>query len=116
MRLHNYKRMQERRILFSVGVTYQTPADKLERIPQLIREAIERQPLTRFDRAHFRDYGDSSLNYEVVYYVLAPEYGVYMDTQQAINLEIFRGFAQEGIEFAYPTRTLYLTNVPAAAG
>ena len=116
MRLHNYKRMQERRILFGVGVTYQTPAGKLERIPQLIGEAIERQPLTRFERAHFKDYGDSSLNYEVVYYVLAPEYGVYMDTQQAINLEIFRRFAQEGIEFAYPTRTLYLTNVPAAAG
>jgi small-conductance mechanosensitive channel len=116
MRLHNYKRMQERRILFGVGVTYQTPADKLERVPQLIRDAIERQQLTRFDRAHFKDYGDSSLNYEVVYYVLAPEYGVYMDTQQAINLEIFRAFAQEGIEFAYPTRTLYVTNVPAAAG
>lgn len=116
MRLHNYKRMQERRILFGVGVTYQTSADKLERVPQLIRDAIEKQKLTRFDRAHFKDYGDSSLNYEVVYYVLAPEYGVYMDTQQAINLEIFRAFAQEGIEFAYPTRTLYVTNVPAAAG
>lgn len=116
MRLHNYKRMQERRILFGVGVTYQTPPEKLERIPRLIQDAIEKQQLTRFDRAHFKDYGDSSLNYEVVYYVLAPEYGVYMDTQQAINLDIFRAFAQEGIEFAYPTRTLYVTNVPAAAG
>lgn len=115
MRLHNYKRMQERRILFGVGVTYQTPAEKLERIPQLIRDAIEKQQLARFDRVHFKEYGDSSLNYETVYYVLAPEYGVYMDVQQAINLEIFRAFAQEGIEFAYPTRTLYVTNVAAAA-
>ena len=115
MRLHNYKRMQERRILFGVGVTYQTPADKLERIPQLIRDAIDKQQRTRFDRAHFKDYGDSSLNYEAVYYVLAPEYGVYMDIQQSINLEIFRVFAQEGIEFAYPTRTLYVTNLPPVA-
>ncbi|MDH5536172.1 MAG: mechanosensitive ion channel family protein, partial [Betaproteobacteria bacterium] len=111
LRIHNYKRMQERRILFGFGVVYQTAAEQLERIPQMVREIVEAQPKTRFDRAHFQKYGDSSLDFEVVYFVLDPAYGVYMDTQQAINLELFRIFAREGIEFAYPTRTLYMTQV-----
>jgi small-conductance mechanosensitive channel len=117
LRIHNYKRMQERRILFGFGVIYQTPADKLERIPQLVRDVVEAQPKTRFDRAHFQKYGDSSLDFEVVYHVLDPAYNFYMDTQQAINLELYRRFAREGIDFAYPTRTLYVTNVgpPAAS-
>lgn len=107
-RIRNFKRMAERRVVFTVGVVYQTPYDKLVRIPQLLREVVERQPNVRFDRAHFKEYGDSALVFEVVYYVLDPDYAVYMDTQQAINLEIFRRFEEEGIEFAYPTRTVYV--------
>ncbi|MEE8511774.1 MAG: hypothetical protein V3S36_03965, partial [Acidiferrobacterales bacterium] len=61
-----------------------------------------------FDRGHFKSYGDFSLNFEVVYYVKVPDYNVYMDIQQAINLAIFKRFEQEGIKFAYPTQTLYL--------
>jgi small-conductance mechanosensitive channel len=64
--------------------------------------------MARFDRAHFKAFGDSSLNFEVVYYVLAPDYNVYMDLQQTINLELYRRFDEQGIEFAYPTRTLYV--------
>ncbi|CEP66902.1 Mechanosensitive ion channel MscS [Moorella glycerini] len=107
-RVRNYKRMQERRILFTIGVTYQIPYEKLQAIPGIIRGIIESQPHTRFDRAHFKEFGDFSLNFEVVYYVTVPDYNVYMDVQQAINLEIYRRFAQEGIEFAYPTQTLFL--------
>ena len=107
-RIHNYKRMAERRVLFSFGVVYQTPADTLERIPAMVREIIGRQENTRFDRAHFKAYGDSSLDFEVVYYVLDRDYNVYMDKQQAINFALFRRFESEGIEFAYPTRTLYV--------
>lgn len=66
------------------------------------------QPRARFDRAHFKQYGDSALVFEIVYYVLDAEYNVYMDVHQAINLAIFERFAREGIEFAYPTRTVYL--------
>jgi small-conductance mechanosensitive channel len=106
-RIRNFKRMQERRIAFTIGVTYQTSADQLARIPQLVREAVE-SPRTRFDRAHFQSYGDSALVFEVVYYVLSPDYNIYMDIQQAINLALFRCFEREHIEFAYPTRTLYL--------
>lgn len=107
-RIHNYKRMAERRILFGFGVVYETPLETLERIPGMVRAIVEAQPLTRFDRAHFKDYGESALNFEVVYYMKTPDYNVYMDTQQAINLALFRRFKEEEIRFAYPTQTLYL--------
>jgi small-conductance mechanosensitive channel len=107
-RIRNYKRMQERRIVFGFGVVYQTPSAKLTRINQIIQEIVEAQQNARFDRVHFKSYGDSSLNYEVVYFVTTPDYTTYMDIQQAINLEIFRRFENEKIDFAYPTRTLYI--------
>ncbi|MFQ5707362.1 MAG: mechanosensitive ion channel family protein [bacterium] len=107
-RIRNYKRMYERRVVFSLGVVYQTSYEKLAAIPLFLKEIIEKEEEARFDRAHFKDYGDSSLNYEIVYYVRNPNYNVYMDTQQNINLAIFRRFEQEGIEFAYPTQTLFL--------
>lgn len=107
-RIRNFKRMIERRVQFGFGVVYQTEPDTLARIPQMVREIVEAQPQTRFDRAHFKEYGDSALNFEVVYYLLDPDHRVYMDTQQAINLAILRRFAAEGIAFAYPTRTLYV--------
>jgi small-conductance mechanosensitive channel len=107
-RIRNYKRMEERRVLFSLGVIYQTPAEKLAAIPGMIREVVEAQNQTRFDRSNFKDFGDFSLNFETVYYVLSPDYNIYMNIQEAINLAIFRRFAKEGIEFAYPTRTIFL--------
>ncbi|MFZ0614093.1 MAG: mechanosensitive ion channel family protein [Desulfobacterales bacterium] len=106
-RVRNFKRMAERRVVFSIGVTYQTPHGKLKNIPVTIKEIIESQEMTRFDRAHFQGFGDSALTVEVVYYVLDPDYKRYMDIQQAINLAILHSFAEEGIVFAYPTRTLY---------
>ncbi|PJA48525.1 MAG: mechanosensitive ion channel protein MscS, partial [Syntrophobacterales bacterium CG_4_9_14_3_um_filter_49_8] len=107
-RIRNYKRMYERRVVFSLGVIYQTPYDKLKTIPAMVREIIEAQEQTRFDRAHFKEFGNSSLNFEIVYWVKNPDYNVYMDLHQAINMEIFRRFEEEGIVFAYPTQTLYL--------
>jgi len=107
-RIRNFKRMKERRVVFSLGVTYQTPSEKLKRIPGMVREIIEKQDLVRFDRAHFQKYGDFSLVFEIVYWVLDPDYTKYMDIQQAINLEIYSAFEEAGIEFAYPTQTVYL--------
>lgn len=107
-RIRNFKRMSERRVVFSVGVTYQTPYEKLCRISSLLREIVESQDLVRFDRAHFKGYGDSSLNFEVVYWVESADYNLYMDVQERINLEIYRRFEREGLEFAYPTRTLFV--------
>lgn len=107
-RIRNYKQMAERRAVFAFGVVYQTSADQLEAIPGMVAEIVGAQESTRFDRAHFKSFGDSSLDFEVVYYVESPEYLVYMDRQQAINLALVRKFEAEGIEFAYPTRTLFI--------
>ncbi|HEX6005942.1 MAG TPA: mechanosensitive ion channel family protein [Burkholderiales bacterium] len=115
-RIRNYKRMYERRIVFTVQVSYDTPAEKLEAIPGILRAAVEGRKQTRFDRAHLKEFAGSAL-YEVVYFMLTADYNVYMDTQQAINLEVYRRFDEERIEFAYPTRTVYVrgSQAPAAA-
>lgn len=107
-RIRNYGRMFERRVVFSIGVTYETPREKLRRIPGIIREVVEAQNETRFDRSHFMKYGDYALMFETVYYVLSPDYNIYMDIQQSIYFAIHEGFEQEGIEFAYPTQKLYV--------
>ncbi|MBU0595996.1 mechanosensitive ion channel family protein [Candidatus Bipolaricaulota bacterium] len=107
-RVRNYKRMYERRIVFGFGVVYGTPVDVVETIPGTVRDIIESQSNVRFDRCHFNSFGDSALDFETVYYVLVSDYNVYMDVQQAINLAIMRAFEQRGIEFAYPTQTLYV--------
>jgi small-conductance mechanosensitive channel len=112
-RVRNFGRMLERRIVFPVGVTYQTPRTKLREIPAILREAVEAQERTRFDRSHFKNFGDFSLNFETVYYVTVPDFHTYMDVQQAINLRIHERFEEEGIEFAYPTQTLVLTRASA---
>ena len=113
-RIRNYRRMQERRVAFTLNVSYRTPYEKLERIPAILREIIEAQAHTRFERAHFASYGEYALKFEAVYFVLDPSYTLYMDTQQAINLAIFRRFAEEGIAFAYPTQMLYVSHASAA--
>ena len=115
-RIRNYKRMQERRAVFTLGVTYDTPLDKLRRIPRIIREAIEAQENTRFDRSHFKSYGAFSLDFETVYYMLVPDYNSYMDTQQLINFEVFRRFHDDDIEFAFPTQTLFLHSAAGPGG
>ncbi len=107
-RVRNYKRMFERRITFPFGVVYQTSPDVLEGIPQTVRGIIEELPDVRFDRCHFKSFGDFSLDFETVYYVLSPDYNLYMDRQQSINLGIARAFEAQGIEFAYPTQTVFL--------
>jgi len=107
-RIHNYRRMNERRVIFTIGVTYQTPAEKLELIPGMIQEIIEKQEPVRFDRAHFAAYGAYSLDFEIVYWVLDRDFLIYRNVQQEINLELYRKFEDEGIEFAYPTQTLFL--------
>jgi len=107
-RVRNYKRMQKRRVLFRLGVTYQTPHDKLKEIPGLVKGIIEGMDDTVFDRAHFFEYGNFALIFEVVYYVTGSDYNKYMNIQQEINLSIHSEFEKRGIEFAYPTQTVFL--------
>ncbi len=111
-RIRNYKRMKERRIEFAIGVVYQTPLEKMQKIPGMIQEIIQGIALARFDRAHHKDFGNFSLNIVVVYNVLTPDYNQYMDIQQEINFKIMEAFAREGIEFAYPTQTVFVAQTP----
>ncbi|MEX2571979.1 MAG: mechanosensitive ion channel family protein [Gemmatimonadota bacterium] len=107
-RVRNFKRMFERRVVFAFGVEYGTPRETLEWIPEEVEKIVEDLPDTRFDRAHFKEYGDSSLNFEVVYYVLVPDFNVYMDRQQSINLELYTRLQARGAAFAFPTRTIHV--------
>lgn len=107
-RVQNFGRMEERRHKFEVGVTYDTAAETAERIPEMIREVLEEEEVARFDRSHFKAFGDSALLFETVYYVTDPTYATLMDVQQRVNLELLRRFEAAGVEFAYPTRTVVL--------
>ncbi len=105
-RIHNFKRMERRRVVFTLGVVYSTTHEKLQQIPVIIKEIITNQPLATFDRAHFSSFGPYSLNFEVVYFIESADYVPFMDTQEAINLKIFKTFDEARIDFAYPTQTI----------
>ncbi|MCE5344482.1 MAG: mechanosensitive ion channel family protein [Eubacteriales bacterium] len=107
-RIRNYKTMKKRRVVFPLGVTYQTDAELLAEIPALLRQIIEGVGGAEFGRAHFFTFGDYSLDYEVVFFVLSDDYDQYMDTRQKINLKIKEVFDLRGIKFAFPTQTLFL--------
>lgn len=110
-RVHNFKKMERRRVVFKLGVIYQTPSEKLRMIPEIVKQIIEKQNDADFDRGHFASYGDFSLNFEFVYHITGADYNKYMDIQQAINLSIYEAFEKEGIEFAYPTQTLFVNKM-----
>jgi small-conductance mechanosensitive channel len=106
--VHNYKQMQERRVVFEIGVTYDTPSDKLRRVNEIIKSAVDAQENLRFDRSNFDKFADSALVFEVVYHVLSGDFIEFRDAQEEINFTIKESFEKEGIEFAYPTQTIYM--------
>ncbi len=108
-KLHNYKKMEKRRVVFKFGVVYHTEPEKLEKIPGYVKHIIENLTDTTFDRSHFYQYGNSSLDFENVYYIQGADYNKFMDIQQSVNLQIFKKFHTVGIDFAYPTRTVYVS-------
>lgn len=108
-RVQNFKKLKERRVSFSFGVLYETPFEKVKKIPDMMNKIAESVSNIRLDRVHFKSFGDSSLDFEVVYYVLSGDYTEYMNIQQELNLKIMEMFQKEGINFAYPTQTVYLS-------
>lgn len=106
--IRNFGVMEYRRVVFTVGVVYNTPVEKLKKIPEMIKDIIESQEKTEVERVHFKDFGDYSLVFEAVYYAQTIDYIEYMDIQQQINLDIAAKFQKEKIEMAYPTQTIYL--------
>ena len=110
--VHNYGRMRRRRIVSGFGVTYDTPRDRLRAIPDMVRSITDGIDQLTLDRVHFKSFGNSSLDYEMVYYVEDPDYTRYMDLQQQFNLALVERFDREGVEFAFPSRTLYVAGTP----
>jgi small-conductance mechanosensitive channel len=109
-RIQNFKKMETRRIVFGIGVTYETPVEQVKMIPGLLKEIVESESRVKFDRAHFKAFGDSSLDYEIVYIINSSDFNTYMDIQQDFNFQIYQKFGELGISIAFPTRTLYLRN------
>jgi small-conductance mechanosensitive channel len=107
-RVRNYKRMEQRRVLFKFNITYDTPLEQIREIPGVVRRIIESLEETLFDRAHFASYGDFALVFENAYYVLSSDFNRYMDIQQEINLNLMKEFRSRGISFAFPTQTLFV--------
>ncbi len=106
-RVQNFKKMRERRISFQFGITYETPHDKVKEVNGVVERIFEAIDRARLDRVHFTTFGDSALIFEVVYYVDSPEYADYLKIQQQFNFELMDKFAEIGVEFAYPTQTIY---------
>ena len=104
----NFAEMAQRRMIYSIGVTYDTSVEKMKAIPTMIQAIIDSKEHSTFNRCHFTEFADSSLNFELVYYIDTRDFTVALNEQQAINLEIMEGFAREGISFAFPSQTLYL--------
>lgn len=107
-RIRNCARSGDRRVTFGLNINTETPAEKLAAIPRMLREIVEREAPVRFDRAHFAAISDSAMKFEVVYIVLSPDYGLYMDIQQRINLEVLRLLAAEKIQLASAVPTFNL--------
>jgi len=105
-RINNYKKMKKRRVQFGFGVVYDTTSKQLKKINKIIKGIFAKIPMADLDRVHFKEYGDFSLNFEVVFYVNTGDYNKYMDVQQEVNFAIKEQFEKEGIEFAYPTQTV----------
>jgi len=114
-RIRNYGRMAERRVVFSLGVAAETPIDKLEAVPSMLRQIIAAHPHARFGRAHLVKFSDFTLDYEVVYFIQDPDYDLYMDTHHSISLRILQRFAEEGIRIPYPTQVVYVAQQEAAS-
>lgn len=109
-RIHNYKKMQRRRIVFSVTIAYDTPLVKLREIPGLLKEIVSSDDRADFDRAHFKELSDYWLEFEVVYHVKSSDYNIFMDIQQEYNFQILERLSEMDVEIAYPSKTVYIQN------
>ncbi len=109
-RIQNFKRLEKRRVVINLGVLYQTPSKLLKEIPNIVKEIFSKMEGVSLERIHLSDFGDSSINFELVYWVESSEYYNHMEVKQKILLDIFDAFVTEGIDFAYPTQSIFLEN------
>lgn len=114
-RIRNMRRMQERRVVFVLRVSYATPVDVVEKLPGILAELVQQEPQVRLDRSHFRGFGESSLDMELAYFVTTPDYLAFMDIQQRFNLALLRRLQELDVSIAFPSRTLYIAQ-PGRSG
>lgn len=110
-RLHNFKRMTNRRVVFKLSVEHHTPHKKLQEITAMVNGIISSKEKVRLDRGHFSAFGESTFDFEFVYFVDSPDYNLFMDIQQSIYLEIVQAFEDGNISFANPTRTVWVKQI-----
>ncbi len=104
--IRNYSRMQERRIVSTFRVPFGTTREQVQRIVEGTRAAVQADARARLDRVHFSTFAESGLQFELVYYVLSPDYTIYMDVQQGINLRIMTLLEEMDVTFAVPVRRM----------
>jgi small-conductance mechanosensitive channel len=110
-RVQNFKKMEERRIVTTFGITYDTPQTLIKQVPGIIERIFEALDGGRMGRVHFTSFGDSALLFELVYHIESADYEDYLNVQQSFNFDLLDKFAELGIEFAYPTQTIYTKTV-----
>lgn len=106
--IQNYRRMEQRQTSYILGVTYDTPRGKLRKISGILKSIIEEHKHAEVVRVYLISFGDFSINFEVVFKMDEPDYELFAKTQHSIHLKTLKAFEQEGIEFAYPTQTLFV--------
>ena len=107
-RIQNFKKLEKRRIVSSFGILYETPIEKIKKVKSIVENIFKNLEDTEFSRVHFKQLGDFSLNFEVVYSITTNDYNIYMDTQEKFNLALMEAFESEQIEFAYPTQKIFI--------
>ncbi len=108
--VRNFKKLERRRIVFTIKVTCDTSVEKLKKIPKIITKILKKTEMADLDRVHFKEFGDFSFDFEVVYYISTGDFNKYMDIQQQINYGILEEFEKEKIEMPYPTQKIFYAN------
>ena len=108
-RIQNYRVLEKRRKYMLLGVEYSTPLETLKKIPDLVKSIIESESSATFYSARFVEFADSSLNFEVIYYVNIPDYAEFVKVVESINYKLVEEFAKINANFAFPSRTIYIS-------
>ena len=108
-RIQNYRVLEKRRRYMVIGVEYSTPLEKLKVIPNIVKDIIQNTNNTEFYSARFLEFADSSLNFEVIYYITIPDYAEFVRVVEEVNYKIVDEFNKLGVSFAFPSRTLYIS-------
>lgn len=106
-RVQNFRKMIHRRATAQIGITYDTHPDKVASIPKMVEDIFADIKHANLDWVFFTSFGDSALIFDIVYHIDDREFKTYLTAQQEFNLGLLKRFNEEGIEFAFPTRTVY---------